>query len=111
MQEPLKLGEQEVQTIYDVLDVLRVRPGMWIGEPSVTRLSSFLAGFSTGLHCAQRSLDQEAPAFASFHDWIAQRLGGRANQGWPDMLLEAASGIEAVAFERFWSELDAFRAQ
>jgi hypothetical protein len=51
-------------------------------------------------------------AFQDFHDWIASRLRRSKNgHGWAEMLLEAASGSEEVAFEKFWLELDAFRAR
>jgi hypothetical protein len=103
------LHGHEIRTIYDLLDLVRVRPGMWIGHPSVDALQVFLSGFCAGLHAAHASLEQESPCFRDFHGWIAQRLGMRMNgKGWATMLFEAC-GTEAAAFERFWTELDAFR--
>jgi hypothetical protein len=55
-------------------------------------------------------LEAESPAFQDFHDWIAAQLRRSKNgHAWWSMLLEAANGDEAAAFERFWRELDAFR--
>ena len=66
---------KEIRTIYDLLDLIRVRSGMWIGFPSITRLELFIAGFQTGVRAAHASLDQESPPFPGFHDWVAARLG------------------------------------
>lgn len=84
---------------------------MWIGEPSITRLAIFIQGFTTGVRAARESLEAESPPFHGFHARVAARLGRRMNgHGWSDMLLEAAEGNERIAFEKFWDELDAFRA-
>ncbi len=107
----LKLGDAEIRTIYDLLDLIRVRPGMWIGEPSITRLAIFIEGFRSGIHAAHESLEAETPLFHGFHDWVAARLGRRKNgHGWCDMLLDSTGGNEHAAFEKFWNELDAYRA-
>lgn len=105
----LSLQNREIKTIYDLLDLVRVRPGMWIGEMSVTRLQVFLSGFSAGIDAARASLENESPPFRGLHQWVADRLGRRMNgHGWASMLVEAC-GSEEAAFERFWTELDAYR--
>jgi hypothetical protein len=105
----LSIGDHEIQTIYDLLELVRVRPGMWIGEMSGSALQVFLSGFWAGLEAAHVSLEAETPPFREFHGWIAQRLGVRMNgKGWPTLLLEAC-GTEEAAFARFWTELDAYR--
>jgi hypothetical protein len=107
---PLIVGKKQIKTVYDLLDVIRERSGMWIGDASITRLSSFLDGFHVGLGAADRELDPETPAFQDFHDWVATRLGRSKNgHGWSSMLLEAADGDEQSALDAFWKELDAFR--
>lgn len=107
--KPLSISNTEIRTIYDLLDLIRVRPGMWIGYLEITRLELFIAGFQTGVLAAHASLDDETPAFQGFHEWVAARLGRTKNgHGWSSMLLEAC-GTEHAAFERFWLELDAFR--
>jgi hypothetical protein len=109
--EPIRIGAKVIGTIYDLLDLLRERPGMWIGEMSVTRLSIFIQAFQLGVQAAHGSLDKESPPLQDFHDWIAGRLGRSKNgHGWDGMLLDAANGSEEAAFDRFWVELDAFRA-
>ena len=72
----------------------------------------FIQGFRAGIAAANAALDAEDPPFRDFHDWVAARLHRRKNgHGWSDMLLEACRGNESDALERFWTELDAFRAR
>jgi hypothetical protein len=108
----MHIGTTEITTIYDLLDLMRERPGLCIGEASVTRLSVFIEGFKTGVDAAGGALEPESPPFQDFHDWVAARLRRSKNgYGWSSMLLEAAKGDERAAFEQFWVELDAYRAQ
>ena len=105
----MKLQGVEIHTIYDVLDVVRVRPAMWIGQPSPYGLQVFLSGFRSGIHAAGQALARESPPFQGFHAWVAARLGLETNgKGWPMLLLEAC-GEETAAFDRFWTELDEYR--
>jgi hypothetical protein len=39
----------EVRTIYDLLDVVREKPGIFIGEPSLTALRAYIDGFRSAL--------------------------------------------------------------
>lgn len=106
----LKLGDTEIGTIFDLLDLIRMRPGMWIGEPSITRLAIFVEGFRSGVLAAHASFDAETPPFQGFHDWVAARLGRQKNgHGWCDMILDSTGGNDQAAFEKLWTELDAFR--
>lgn len=116
---PIKLGWSgpstatavsfEVWNIYDLIDVIRRKCGLYIGEPSITALDAFVKGFVGALHAAGRPLDPEHPSFRGFHDWIASRYGfGESTPGWKNMLLTSL-GDEAIAFERFFVELDEYR--
>ena len=101
--------EFEVRSVYDLLDVIRKKPGIFLGERSLTALSHFIGGFEYALLTTENSFDREEPPLRGFHDWIAERLGfEESTLGWKDMLL-ASVGDETAAFERFFSELDAYR--
>lgn len=102
---------QPIATIYDMLDVVRVRPGMWIGSADIEVLFVWLQGFNTGIAIAGDPMTSGAPNFGEFDDWVAGRLGRTKNgYSWAMMLTEACGGDPERAFERFWVELDAFRA-
>ncbi|MEP7120424.1 MAG: VOC family protein [Byssovorax sp.] len=105
-------GEQtsfEVRSVYDLLDVIRRMPGLFLGERSITALGAHVEGFLSGLQAVGQRLGPEEPPFHDFHAWIAARCGlGASARGWPDILLRAA-GSEDAALTRFFEELDDFR--
>jgi hypothetical protein len=98
----------DVWTVYDLIDVIRRKPGLFIDEPSVTGLWHFIHGFRSALHAAGRPLDPEHPPFRGFNDWIASRYGFSSSLGWKNMLLRSV-GDDESAFERVLTELDAYR--
>ncbi len=106
----MNIRDRELRTIYDLLDLVCERPGMWIGEPSITRLEVFIIGFGAGVRAAGASLDDEHPRFYDFHAWIAARLNRPVAGGWRLNLLDEC-GSEQAAFDRFWIELDQFRGR
>ena len=96
------------ESIYDLLDSIRKKPGLYIAEPSINRLDSLLAGYTAGLGRVRFALRDEAD-FHRFHDWVAHRLGfGESTSGWCKMILEKSTG-EADAFKNFYILLDEFR--
>jgi hypothetical protein len=98
------------ESIYDVLDAIRKRPGMYIAEPSINRLHAFLVGYTAGLGRVRFALRGEGD-FHRFHDWVAGRLGfGSSTSGWCNMI-RSKSVSEADAFDRFYALLDEFRKE
>jgi hypothetical protein len=100
----------EVRTIYELLDIVRKKPGLFIGEPSLTALRGFIDGFRYALSSVSNPFEVEDPPFTKgFDDWIAARFGFReSTSGWKNMLLSSLDA-EAAAFERFFIELDEYR--
>jgi len=90
-----------------VLNRLRRRPGMYIGEPSLTKLAGFLLGYD----CAHYDLrgGPADPFLVSFQEWIEQRLKIKY-VGWEKAIL-SESGSEAEAFDRFWHLFDEYMAR
>ena len=95
---------------YALIDKIRPRPAMYLGENSVSILNAFLGGYLTAAFEAGISLVDENPPFEEFHDWVAMRLGYyESTSGWSKMLLAAEGGNEAKALERFFVYLDEFK--
>ena len=95
------------ESIYDLLGWIRKKPGLYIVEPSIYRLHSFLTGYDAGLGHAGFILRDEAD-FHRFHDWVAHRLGfGESTSGWVNMIRDK-SASDAEAFQRFYVFLDEF---
>lgn len=98
------------ESFYDMLDVIRKKPGMYIGEPSINRLDAFLAGHAVALGRVKLTLRGEE-GFHRFHDWVARRLGfGESTSGWCNMIRDKSTS-EADAFQQFFILLDEFRKE
>lgn len=96
--------------VYELFALVRSRPGMWLGESSLTRLQLFVFGC---LHITQDfgiKLDEAEPDFAGLHDWVAQRFGWRhSTAGWCHIILHACGGDEAKALEVFFELIEEYR--
>ncbi len=98
------------ESIYDVLDDIRRKPGMSIGTPSINRLHAFLVGYTAGLGRVGFAL-RDSGDLHRFHDWVARRLGyGGSASGWCNMIRNK-SASEEDAFNRFFELLEEFRKE
>jgi len=98
------------ESIYDALEAVRKRPGMYLPEPSITQLRAFLNGYTGGLGRVRYAL-RGTEDFHRFHDWVAHRLGfAGSTSGWCNMIRDK-SVSEEDAFKRFFVLLDEFRME
>jgi hypothetical protein len=96
------------ESIYDMIDAIRKRPGLYIGTRSIIRLHAFLGGYAAGMGRV-RFTARDVEHFQKFHDWVAYRLGvGESTSGWCNMILDKSAN-DADAFDRFFVLLDEFR--
>jgi len=89
--------------------MIRPKPGLYLGEKSITRLDSYLHGifFALGL---DGMILRDSHRFELFHDWVASRLGFyESTSGWCSMIL-SQSANEEEALERFYLLLDEYQA-
>ena len=97
-------------SIYDLLELIRKRPGLWIAEPELIRVYAFLGGYEAALGRQRLTFRYVGPEFHGFHDWIARRLGyGGSASGWYNMIRGRCSS-EREAFDRFYELLVEFRS-
>jgi len=98
------------QNIYEVLSEIRRKPGFYIVDPELTRLDSFMAGYSCGLAQCGMTFPLEEPDFHRFYDWVAHRLGySESTSGWYKMI-RGRCASEREAYDKFFELLDEFRA-
>jgi hypothetical protein len=91
-----------------LLKKIRKRPGMYIGFPSVIRLSAFLHGYNYAL--LELTDAPGDPFLIAFQEWITQRLAPKHHLPWEEVILKE-SGSEAAALNRFWELLDEYLAE
>jgi hypothetical protein len=106
------MSAEAAWTLYSLLDQVRQRPAMYIGQPSLTRLHIFLEGYGFALFKHQIKIAVESPPFDGFHDWTARRFGWReSTAGWCNIILQETGNDESAALDRFFQLLDEFRSE
>ncbi|MFC5718570.1 hypothetical protein ACFP1Z_00035 [Streptomyces gamaensis] len=94
--------------VYDFLNQVRLRPGMWLPEGSLQRLESILIGYQValGVHSTDERFDfwPEGP----FSKWLWQRLGRSSPLGWATEI-ERETPVGSTAVEEFFKLLDIYR--
>jgi hypothetical protein len=90
-----------------LLNKMRSLPGMYLGTPSLLRLSMFLQGYE--LAAAQLANRDPDPFLSDFRDWIHERYRS-TTVPWEELILRESSD-EADALQRFWRLFDEFVAR
>ncbi|BAU11325.1 hypothetical protein LEP3755_18180 [Leptolyngbya sp. NIES-3755] len=94
--------------LFEILDQIKARPGMYLGNPSVENLFMFLVGYKT----ARRELgieptEEELKFYGDFQPWLQEKFNIRTNNSWA-ALIQFHSVNQKEAFDRFFHLLDEF---
>ncbi|MER7481034.1 hypothetical protein ABTX60_25925 [Streptomyces sp. NPDC126510] len=101
-----------MRDVYDLLEEVRLRPGMWVRDRSLQHLDSMLAGYRVALavHGAEEPFDFWSPGGQSPFDlWLERRMGGQTSLGWSTVIERYAEATGRPALELFFELLDEFR--
>jgi hypothetical protein len=80
-------------TLYDLLNKISVRTGMYIGEQKLSNLRSYINGFEAAMYTANIK-NNTIPAFSGFHNWVAEKYGFyESTAGWQNMILAVEMGL------------------
>jgi hypothetical protein len=105
------LDQAQLQKIRDggLLDAIRERPAMYMGERSLSALWHYLHGYIEALRFHDIATRDVLPP--DFHDWVAYRLHFyESTSGYRNMILKRVPD-EAAALDRFFELLDDHRAR
>jgi hypothetical protein len=94
--------------LFDILEKIKARPGMYIGKASVSDLFMFLAGYKT----ARREFgieptEQENEFYGEFQPWLQKRFKLKSVNSWAKIIM-LYSVDEKAGFEYFFQLLDEF---
>ncbi len=92
--------------VYNLLMDIKKRPGVYLGQKSLTLLNAFLGGYIFRLReegCSDASL-------TDFQDYIRDRFNIQSAHGWAH-IIRFYSTSEAEAFDRFYELLNDFLAE
>ncbi|MDV9187089.1 hypothetical protein R6L23_02460 [Streptomyces sp. SR27] len=104
----------ECENVYDFLDQVRLRPGMWVAGSSLTHLDSMLRGYRVAMevHGAKEALPFWAPGEDTpFDSWLNERNGRASSLRWSTQIEREAKATGIPAIELFFTLLDQFRAE
>ncbi|WP_143202971.1 hypothetical protein [Streptomyces sp. CB02261] len=102
------------RNVYDLLDQVRLRPGMWVPGSSLTHLDTMLIGYSVALtvHDAEEDFPFWTPGRESpFDTWLRKRNGYESSLRWSAQIEREAAAVGMPAIELFFTLLDQFRAE
>ncbi|OKH38971.1 hypothetical protein NIES2119_07460 [[Phormidium ambiguum] IAM M-71] len=95
--------------MFEILEKIRTRPGMYIGRASVSDLFMFLVGYKTARREFGIELCEEEKDFVEhFHDWVQQYFNVRSNNSWAKIILLFTRN-EKDGFDCFYKLLDEFK--
>ncbi|MET7692804.1 hypothetical protein ABZT06_33375 [Streptomyces sp. NPDC005483] len=104
---------EDLTDVYDFLEEVRLRPGMWVRNNSLQHLDSMLTGYrvALGIHDIAEPFDFWTPGSPShFSEWLCQRQGRPSSLGWAPEIEREAERSGRLAMEMFFELLDEFRA-
>jgi hypothetical protein len=94
--------------MYELIDSIRTRLGLYIGHESPTNLHSFLNGYIYGKELHKKE-DFGRGEFGGFDDWVAQKLSYTAStSGWAYMIADQRSD-DREGIWLFFELLDEYR--
>ena len=97
--------------IFDRIDLIRRRPGMFIRSNSITALSHYLNGFQAAEQeygiCRKGKLFPLP--FRYMHAYTEYRLQVHSNMDWCWQILNSCDGNEDVALQKFFEFYDGFK--
>lgn len=92
-----------MNTVYDWLDEVRARPGMYFTE--LEQLETMIHGYLRAL--STHRIDEGVPSLVHFPDWLRRRTGWSMSCGWADAFRREVE--PEVQVKRVFGFLDEFR--
>jgi hypothetical protein len=94
--------------LYEMLQQIKQRPGMYLGKCSITRLRSFLDGYMAARQDLGLPLTQQEREFEAFQEWIQARFKITSSHGWDSIILFYCAD-ERDALNSFFDLFESFR--
>lgn len=93
--------------LYDLIRNIQKRPAMYLGQPSISHLRTFLAGYFFACHQFGEPETIQVKHFSNFQTWIQQKFKITSSQSW-DKIILFFSQDEYKALEQFFELFDEF---
>ena len=102
-----------MKNIYDAIEVIRKRPGMYLGENSISKMETFLNGYhmAFSLNDVNGTGKSIIPLPFKFFDcYLKCKYKETGNMGWCHIILKHTDGNEEEGLRKFFQLIDGFKA-
>jgi hypothetical protein len=93
--------------LYHLLERIKQRPGMYVGQCSITRLNMLLVGYSQARMELGLPRTEQEKNLDKFQEWIESKYNITASIGWDSIIL-LNSPDEKAAFYQFFQLFEQF---
>lgn len=100
-----------VKNIYEYLNLIHLRPAMYIGKYSLTALGNFLMGFRAGVSLYQNDFDWKKFHSVEFHSYIKEKLDKSDYGSLNGFNISLYECDENKAFDTFFAFLEEFKLE
>ena len=94
--------------IFELLDKIRNRPGLYLGTNSIERLAAFLNGYYFCRKSFEFPSSKQDQIWFAFQKWVQKKYSIRTSQSWSQIIL-FFSIDESEALENFFRHLEEFK--
>jgi hypothetical protein len=98
----------KTEYLYDLLERIKQRPGMYLGKSSITRLRMLLDGYGMARMELGLPRTEQEQEFNGFQEWIQKRFNITSSHGWDSIIL-FYSADERDALDKFFELFEKFR--
>lgn len=96
--------------LFNLLEKVQKKPGLYIGRPSVGELFMFLAGYKAAkLEMGVKPTEEELRFYREFQPWLQKRFSLTTTNSWAK-IIQFYSKNDQEAFERFFELSNEFRS-
>lgn len=92
------------KNFYELLLMIKKRPGAFLGEKSAQKLKFFLDGFEYAMIISQK--DYFIKSYTEFKEWFEKKHNIQSVESWHDKLSKKYD--DAQAFDVFFNEIEEF---
>ncbi len=97
-----------MSSLFNLLEKIRVKPGLYIGTASITHLRMFIVGYRFARsEMSINNTEAESDFYKNFQPWLQNRLSIRTVNAWDKIILLTCID-EKASFDYFFQLLEEF---
>ncbi|MBD2483956.1 hypothetical protein [Planktothrix sp. FACHB-1365] len=97
-----------MSTLFELLEKIKIKPGLYLGSSSITNLQMFIQGYRFARsEVGIVNTEAESDFYKNFQPWLQNRLSIRTVNAWDKIILLTCID-EKAGFDYFFQLLDEF---